>query len=293
MTTILLTGRTGFIGRNLHEQLRARYEILAPLRQELDLMDSDGVRQYLERHRVDAVIHCATTPGHRNAPQVPDLAARNIRMFLNFARNRHLFGKMIYLGSGAIYDMRHYSPRMKEDDYDNHVPADDHGFSKYVIAKLVEGCDNVVELRLFGIFGRHEDYAIRFISNAICKSLHGLPITIKQNRRFDYVYVDDLVPVIEYFLHNRPKYRSYNVTSDETSELRVLAELVKKHAGRDIDIVLRQQGMGLEYSGDNTRLNNEMGRLPFSPLSDSVGKLYRWYEENLGSIDRSKLLVDK
>lgn len=256
-------------------------------------MDADGVRQYLERHRVDAVIHCATTPGHRNAPQVPDLAARNIRMFLNIARNRHRFGKMIYLGSGAIYDMRHYSPRMREDDYENHIPADDHGFSKYVIAKLMEGYDNVVELRLFGVFGKFEDYAIRFVSNAICKSLLRLPITIKQNRRFDYVYVDDLVAVIEHFLHTKPKYRSYNVTPDETSELKALAELVKKHADRDLDILLRQPGMGLEYSGDNARLKNEMGGLPFSPLSASVGKLYKWYEENLGLIDRSKLLIDK
>lgn len=290
---IMLTGRSGYIGRNLYEQMEGRYQVLAPLRQELDLMDSDGVRRYLEQHRVDAVIHCATTPGHRNAPQVPDLAARNIRMFLNFERNRHLFGRMIYLGSGAIYDMRFYTPRMQEENYDNHVPVDAHGFSKYVISKLVDSCDNIIELRLFGVFGKYEDYTIRFISNAICKGLHGLPITLKQNRRFDYVCVDDLLPVIEHFLRNPFTHKCYNVTSDETVDLESIAELVRKCANRDIDIVIQQPGLGLEYSGDNARLKSAMGRLPFAPLAISVRKLFKWYEKNIGSIDKSNLLVDK
>lgn len=289
---IMLTGGRGFIGRNLHEQMQRRYGILAPRRQELDLMDADAVKRYLELHRVDAVIHCATTPGHRNAPPVPDLAARNLRMFVNLSRNRHLFGKMLYLSSGAIYDMRYGVVRMKEEDYTQRVPVDDHGFSKYVIAELVEGCDNIVELRLFGVFGKYEDYAIRFISNAICKSLLGLPISIKQNRRFDYVYIDDLVPVLEHFLHNRALHTCYNVTSDETVELKSLADLVKRHASRSIDIIIREAGMGLEYSGDNARLKTTLGTLPFGRLSDNVGRLFSWYQENLGSIDRSKLLVD-
>ena len=54
-----------------------------------------------------------------------------------------------------------------------------------------------MELRLFGVFGRHEDYAIRFISNAICKTLFDLPITLRQNRTFSYLYVDDLGPIVE------------------------------------------------------------------------------------------------
>ncbi len=57
-----------------------------------------------------------------------------------------------------------------------------------------------MELRLFGVFGPHEDYAIRFISNAICKALFGLPITLRQNRTFSYLFIDDLGPIVERFL---------------------------------------------------------------------------------------------
>jgi nucleoside-diphosphate-sugar epimerase len=290
---ILLTGQSGFIGRNVLEHLRHRHEMLAPRRQELDLMDCEAVARYLETHRVDAVIHCATTPGHRNAPQVPDLAARNIRMFLNLSRNSGLFGKMIYLSSGAIYDMRYDIVRAQEGAYTEHVPVDAHGFSKYVIAELLDACRNIVELRLFGVFGRYEDYSIRFISNAICKSLYRLPITIKQNRRFDYVYVDDLVRVLEHFLENAATHKSYNVTSDETVELKSLAEDIKRYAAQDVDLVIQQPGMAPEYSGDNSRLRGELGKLPFAPLSQNVEKLLLWYRANFNAIDRAKLLADK
>lgn len=290
---ILVTGGTGFIGRNLIEKLSGSYTVLAPTRQQLDLSDSDAVRSYLEKHGVDAVIHSATTPGHRNAPAVADLASKNIRMFLNFARNRHLFGKMLYLGSGATYDMRYCVPRMPETYFDTYVPVDSHGFSKYVIASLIEGYDNIVELRLFGIFGKYEDYAIRFISNAICKCLFDLPITIKQNRRFDYLYIEDLVPVLEYFLRHEADHKVYNVTPDQTVELKWLAELIRGYSGKNMDIEIVEPGTGLEYSGDNSRLRQQMPSLRFTPITESVRALFEWYVHHRHLVKKELLLVDK
>ena len=40
---ILFTGGTGFIGRNLLPDLRGKYQVEAPRRQELDLKDSEAV----------------------------------------------------------------------------------------------------------------------------------------------------------------------------------------------------------------------------------------------------------
>ena len=61
------------------------------------------------------------------------------------------------------------------------MPDDEHGFSRYVIAGLRPRDERVVELRPFGVFGPYEDYAIRFISNAICKTLFDLPVTLRQD----------------------------------------------------------------------------------------------------------------
>ena len=68
---ILLTGGSGFIGRNLAEYLRRNHEVLAPTHAELDLVDPERPGPVVLRHEVDAVVHGAVRPGHRNAPTHP------------------------------------------------------------------------------------------------------------------------------------------------------------------------------------------------------------------------------
>lgn len=290
---ILLTGGSGFIGRNIVEALSGRHTIVAPASRELDLADERAVAGFFSGNSIDVVIHSAVRPGHRNAKDPSNQLFVNTRMFFNLMRHADRFGRMIFLGSGAVYDVRQPMVKVSEGYFDTHVPADEHGFSKYIIAKYAEKAENVVKLRLFGIFGRHEDYAIRFISNAICKALFGLPITVRQNRRFDYLFVDDLMPVLEHFIHNDARHTSYNVTPDSSVELLAVAEMVRARSGRDIPIVVGQPGLGPEYSGDNSRLRGEIQDIAFTPINEAVDRLYSWYEENIQAIDREKLLVDK
>lgn len=290
---ILLTGGSGFIGRNIREAFAERHELLVPTSGELDLTDERAVSDYFSRHRVDVVMHSALRPGHRNAGDPSRQLFVNTRMFFNLMRHADRFGKMIFLGSGAVYDVRNPLAKVGEEYFDTHVPADEHGFSKYIIAKYAEKAENVVKLRLFGIFGRYEDYAIRFVSNAICKALFDLPITLRQNRRFDYLYVDDLMPVLEHFISADAAHTSYNVTPDNAVELLAVAEMVRDRSGRDVPIIVGQPGLGPEYSGDNSRLRSEMPGIAFTPLQEAVDRLYGWYEENIHLIDREKLMVDK
>jgi len=151
----------------------------------------------------------------------------------------------------------------------------------------------VVELRPFGVFGKHEDWEIRFISNAICKALFDLPITLRQNRRFDYVFIDDLVNVVRHILANDVPMTAYNVTPDEAVELKTLAEMVLQASGKDLPIRIAREGMGTEYSGDNTRLKEVMPGVPSTSLREAIASLYGWYEEHRDLIQRDLLLSDK
>lgn len=290
---ILITGGTGFIGKNLVGYLQYKNELFAPTHQELELMDENSVSDFFRRHSVDVVIHCAVRPGHRNAKDPTNQLYNNLRMFFNIIRNHHKFGKMILISSGLVYDMRHYQPKMKEDYFDTHVPADEAGFSKYIIAKHIEKLDNIVELRIFGIFGKYEDYAIRFISNAICKAIFDLPITVKQNRKFDYIYIDDLMPIADYFIENKGNYKSYNVTPNKATELLFLAEKVRKISEKNLPIIVKERGMGLEYSGDNNRLKEEIKDLRLTDIDTAIKKLYEWYVNNKYLIDKDLLLTDR
>lgn len=294
MKKILLTGGSGFIGKNILESyLAKKYQIIAPKRTELDVVDDESVHNYFQKNKdFDVVIHSAGKPGHRNAVDPCGVFYTNSRMFFNLEKHSDSFGKMIVIGSGAIYDMRHYQPKMKEEYFGENIPVDEHGLCKYVIGKYIEETSKIVDLRVFGIFGKYEDYAIRFISNAICKTLFDLPITIKQNRQFGYIYVDDLMMVLEFFIEHNSRHRSYNITPDYAISLLEIAEIVKKVSQKNIEIKIAEPDFGLEYSGDNSRLKSEIN-CKFRKIEEAIGELYRWYLDNKNNINKQLLTTDK
>ena len=289
---VLITGGNGFIGRNLVEYLTGSFAVVAPSRGELDLLDVDAVDRFFKSTRIDFVVHSATTPGHRNAPPASDLVERDVRMFAALVRNRERFGKMVLISSGSVYGRRHSQPKMKEEFLGSYIPDDSAGFSKYCCACWSEHIEGILELRPFGVFGKFEDYAIRFISNAICKVLFGLPITIKQNRKIDYVSINDLVRVIERCLREDVPCQSYNVTPERAVELEALAQMVAHVSERDVPILIKEPGMGLEYSGDNSRLREIFPGMELTPLDKSIAELHAWYQARKHTIHRDLLLKD-
>lgn len=295
---VLLTGGSGFIGRNVVEYLRTNHEVLAPSRAELDVSDPGALDRWFSEHQVDAVVHGAVRPGHRNAPDPTSQLWTNLRMFFGLMRNAGRFGRMIFLSSGAVYDIARPQDHVTEEELGLSLPADEHGLSKYVIASYLDelhrsGGADVVELRLFGVFGKHEDYAIRFVSNAICKALFDLPITLRQDRTFSYLFVDDLGPIVERFLTGSHAEAAYNVVPDWTIDLYDIAERVRARSGKDLPILVGAPGTGLAYCADNGRLRREVPEARFTPMDAAIDTLYDWYAANLSAIDRSALLVDK
>jgi UDP-glucose 4-epimerase len=279
---ILITGGSGFIGRNLAEQLASPFEVLAPSSAELDLLNEQAVRDYLQAHSFDVIVDAATTRSNRRVAAPPDMLDRNCRMFFNLARNQGRFGKMIHFGSGAEYDRVQLPARVREDYFDTRVPRDAYGFSKYICAKYIERSDRIVDLRLFGVFGAYEDYTVRFISNACCRALKGLPIVLRQDIVFDYLYVKDLVKITRWFIENDSNYKAYNVCSGRpvalTELARVIARVSAQVSGRNPEVSVLSAGMGAEYSADNSRMLAEMGEYRFWDLEDSIRDLYAWYE---------------
>jgi GDP-L-fucose synthase len=291
---ILVTGGNGFIGKNIKESYLAhKYTIVAPSRLELDCSDDKSVDAYFKKHSFDVVIHSAAKAGHRNATDASNLFLTNSRMMFNLLKHQSSWGKLLNMGSGAIYDMQNYIPKMPETYFGTHIPKDEHGYNKYIFGKLLPSLNQVYDFRIFGVFGKYEDYAIRFISNAICKSLFDLPITLRQNKKFDYLYINDLMPILEHFIENSPTEKAFNITPDNSVELLKIAQLVKAISKKHIEINVSHDGFGLEYSGDNSLLRKEMPYLQFTPIESSVKELYNWYEVNKNNLNKELLITDK
>jgi len=289
---VLITGGGGFVGRNLFESLRRQYEVLAPTRAELDLLDDDAVRRYLQHHRFDAVVHAATVRANRRIGAPPALMQQNCRMYFNLARNPDAFGKLLFLSSGAVYDRRAPVVRAAETSFDRSVPADPYGFSKYICALHIAQSTNLFDLRLFGVFGPYEDWEIRFLSNACCRAVWDLPVLLKQNVRFDYLDVADLANVIRWFIESQPRHRAYNVCTGRAIDLTALARKVVWASGKNLPVVVQEPGLGDEYSGDNRRLLEEMPGFRFRSPDDSINSLYRWYSDRKADIDPTRLHFD-
>jgi GDP-L-fucose synthase len=297
---ILITGGSGFIGRNLAEQLAGTYDVSAPTSAELDLLNEQAVHEYLNLHKFDVVVHTATTRSNRRLAAPPDMLDRNCRMFFNLARNlepgKESFGKMIHFGSGAEYDRTALPPRVTEDYFDTSVPKDPYGFSKYICAKYIQRSERILNLRLFGVFGAHEDYTVRFISNACCRALKGLPIVLRQDVRFDYLYVKDVANITRWFIENHPRQKTYNVCTGCSVALTEITALVAdasaQVSGRKTEVSVMSDGLGPEYSGDNSRMLAEMGGYRFWDLQDAIRDLYAWYEWD-GGVDIESLRFDE
>lgn len=291
---ILLTGGSGFIGQHLVRQLRKRHEVLAPTHAELELTDATAVRAYLAAHRVDVVVHMAAKPGYRNAPDPGGLLNAALHMLLNLLREHGRYERLVLIGSGAAYDPSRPLVRVAEEALDDVVPQDSYAFAKYAAACLAEPLDFVVELRPFGVYGPGEDYAIRFISNAICKALFDLPITLHRDRRLSYLWVEDLSSVVEHFIEEGCLGEAaYNVVPNEVVTLRWLADLVIEVSGKHSSVVVAEPGEAPEYTGSNGRLLGELPGIRFTDIEDGVARLYAHYAANKASIDPSLLLIDK
>lgn len=279
---ILVTGSTGFIGKNLTEQLQLSYDISSPTSKQLNLLDENQVKKYLLKNKFDVVLHCATHNGTKVSNKDLSLVFKNnLKMFFNLARCNSLYKKMFYFGSGAEYDMRNYIPKMKEDHFDTYVPVDDYGFSKYIMAKYIKNIPNIYDLRLFGVYGKYEDWRIRFISQSICQVISNKDIIINQNVFFDYLYIDDLVKIIKLLIEKKTILpRHINVCTGKTMDLISLAKIVIDISGKKLKIKIKEKGLKKEYSGNNNKLLKAIGNFKFVQIEQSISELYNWYKNN-------------
>lgn len=275
---LLLTGANGFIGRHLRDAWETRHELSTPARQELDLLDTQAVERYLKAGQFDIVIHAANCNNVRRQADAYQQLEGNLRMFCNLQRCSELYGKLYYFGSGAEYDMRHYIPQMREDYFGMYIPVDPYGFSKYLMSKMSGG--NIYNLRLFGVFGKYEEWRRRFISNMLYQNLSGGPMRMMQNAYFDYLYIQDLIPILDWFLIHEPQYHHYNVCSGTHIDLMSLARLVIQATGIPSEILVAQGGWKPAYTGDNSRLLREMGELHLTPMWVAIKEMADYYSVN-------------
>lgn len=279
MQTILITGSGGFVGKNLKEYFNDKFSLLTPRSYELDCTNIKDVEKYFKSNNIDFIIHCGNVGGAREIQDKDTTIEENLLMVENLLKFKNSDTKIILFGSGAMYGKANPIKKVNENELDSKIPTDLYGESKKQIAQKIMQRKDCVCLNIFGCYGKYEKES-RFPTYAIKQNIAKKPIIINQNVIFDYLYIEDLIKIIEYFLFITPKNNIINVTPTKSISLFEIAQIVNKISNFESEIIIKEPTMGNEYTGDNARLKAEMPNLNFTPYEIGLKKLYKFLATN-------------
>ena len=154
---MLITGASGFVGRNLLHflsQISHNYQIFTPSRQEVDFTNPLNVKEYISRINPQIIVHLAGEVGgiQANRKRKADLFYNNSMMtnilFQECANNGKV-EKIVSLGAGCGYP----APYLENREWEETNKFD-------VIDKFAcrNSGDKLVEFELFSGFPEHNSY---------------------------------------------------------------------------------------------------------------------------------------
>ena len=221
---ILLTGSTGMLGSSILRQLEERdFQIYAPKRSELDLLDHESTNSYLDRIEPNFVIHCAAVVGGIKT---------NIKHPTKFIKDNvlidgHLFDACIqkrienflYISSSCIYPAWNPQPLKINDLFSGQLEPTNKSYAMAKLAgmQLVEAISaeyhfHYRSLVLSNLYGPGDNYDLEssHLLAASIRKTHEAHIGDKQNIeimgsgrvRREFTYVDDVAVWISKNIEN-------------------------------------------------------------------------------------------
>lgn len=225
---ILLTGSSGMVGRNVleHKQTSA-YNILKPSSKELNLLNKQQVRGYLEKHHPDMVIHAAGIVGgiQANIAEPVRFLVDNMQMGLNILMSAKEVGilKFMNLSSSCMYPRDAINPLSEDLILRGELEPTNEG---YALAKVASTrlCEYIVkenEALLYktiipcNLYGRYDKFGInnshmipaviRKIDDAKKNQLEQIDIWGDGKARREFMYAGDLADFIFYAIRKFEK----------------------------------------------------------------------------------------
>lgn len=305
---ILLTGSSGFIGHSLLPKLKSKgHEVVAPTREEYDLLKQNDVLKLFKDHKVDAVIHLAGRVGGilANKTYPADFIYDNLEMntfFLNEAKKAGI-KRLIYSMCGCSFGKDSANP-IKEEYLFRGLPDENAMF--YSLGKAINHFQLVAYRRQYGV-----DWATLIPGNAYGpydnfsdKNSHVIPGLI---RRFhfakengddkvvvwgsgtpvrDFIYVDDVAESFVLALDRHHEELPINVSSGVGVTIKDTIEIVKKVVGFKGDLEwdrTKPDGHPVKVF-DVTRMKSILHFQPSVNLKEGIEKTYEWFVKNQDKI---------
>lgn len=279
--TILITGSSGFIGKNLIKKIPMYNIPIEKNGKKIDLRDKEKV---LKLKRVNTVIHLAGKTPYSKKLSNNEIFEHNILGTLNILEYciSKKVEKLIFVSS-YIYGNSKNNPINEK-----HIvqPHNTYTKSKYLAEEL---CKNyakkfgikLIILRPFNLFGnlQKKGFLISNIIEAI-KNNSSISITNKNNKR-DYLHIDDFIDVILKMIDFDCKLEIFNIGSGKSYSFEKIIQLFERKSGKKIK---RENKVGkdnniLKIQADISKITKKTGWYPKYNFEEGVEKIL--LEKNL------------
>jgi GDP-L-fucose synthase len=274
---ILITGGNGNIATMLKEYLINFYDVISPSHSELDILDIDSLTNFFNLNNIDVIIHTAVKGGRRTTEDQNSIVYYNLLMFENLFKFIDKVKLLIHFDSGAVYDRKSNILNKSETDISS-IPTDPYGFSKYLIHRLSQTNNKIVNLRIFNIFHPKEE-PDRFIKMCFTKS----KITIGDNKYFDFVYSKDFVRIVKYYVEGVDTIgymyghlpNTLNISYSKKYTLENIANIIKEKYNNNLEIEVQNNTFDKNYSGDSHLIDSICFDFEFCGLEKSLDDYYK------------------
>lgn len=314
-TRVLITGATGFVGRNMVEHFAARDDISVtagynrrpPFKcagvqwLQADLTNAADVERCVAD--ADVIIHAAaTTSGSKDILSQPQIHITDnavMNSLLLRAAFEHEIQHLIFFSCLIMYPPKD-GPLVEDDFTGENIPDAYFGaaWTKIYIEKMCEffarsGKTKFTVVRHSNIYGPHDKFDLErshVFGATVSKVLSAIDgrITVwgsgEEGR--DLLYVDDLVTFVEAAVERQTAaFGLYNVGAGEAVRIRDLVAKIVAASGRDLEIVhdLSKPTIPTNVSLDCTRALDDLGWRPGVSLDDGIARTIAWWRENISA----------
>ena len=273
MKKILITGADGFIGKNVIEQFDSKYKFVKITRSsKYDILD---LNSFIDIDSVDIVLHLAAKTfvpeSFKNPYEFYDFNIKSTLNIAEFCRIKNV-SRVIYLNS-YTYGTPNYLPIDEEHKISLHSP---YNKSKYLSEELLlnylDSVSNVVSLRLFNIFGKYQGE--HFLIPTIIKQLSGNKIEVKNLKpKRDYLYVKDLILLIEKIIETNSISGIFNVGSGKSYSVSEIVNTILKVSKKELKIIsenITRENEVMDCYADIEKLNSQLKWIPKYSFEEAI-----------------------